>query len=234
MSTALKREPMRPAVGREEYVRYAPMVRRIAMRIARRVPRDVTVADLVAYGWVGLLEANARADGEMSEEEFVAYASHRVRGAMLDYLRSLDPMARRVRAQSRDIARAAADLSQQLGRAPEEEEVARKVSLNVDDYRVALQRIAEAGMAQLDVIDYDNIEALEERTDERVDRKLMIEAVAVAIHRLPERLQQVVALHHQEGCTLSQIGLILGVTEARVCQLHSEAMHRLRAAIGKT
>ena len=169
----------------------------------------------------------------MSEEAFIAYASHRVRGAMLDHLRTLDPMARRVRAHSREIATAVADLAQSLGHAPEESDVAKKLDLTIDEYRARLQRIGEAGMARLELLDLDDLESVDESTDVLVDRKILIENVAAAIDQLPERLRQVVALYHQENCTLAQIGKILGVTEARVCQLHSDAMHRLRAAIGR-
>ena len=231
---AAQRQTMRSSVGAAEYERYAPLVRRIAKRMVRRLPPDIAIADLVAYGWVGLLEANARADASMTEDEFEAYASHRVRGAMLDHLRSLDPLARRTRAKSREIAQAVSTLTRQLGRAPEENEIAAELKLTVESYRAVLQEIGERGMARLDVIDVDMLEHDDEQTDDRVARKMLVDDVAAAIDTLPERLRTVVALHHQEGCTLAQIGQVLGVTEARVCQLHSEAMHRLRAAIGRS
>jgi RNA polymerase sigma factor for flagellar operon FliA len=234
-SDALARDTResRPAVTHQDYERFAPLVRRIAMRIARRVPREVTVNDLIAYGWLGLLEANGRATTSMSEEGFEAYASSRVRGAMLDHLRSLDPASRTVRAQSRTIAQAILLLTQRHGRPPEEQEVATELSMDIEAYRAALQRIGEAGMARLDVLDVEQIEATDETTDERVDRKMLVEQVAGAIDQLPERLKLVVALYYQEGCTLAQIGRVLGVTEARVCQSHADAMHRLRARMGR-
>lgn len=228
-----RRERMRPPLSQADHVRHTPLVRRIAMRVARRVPRDVAaVEDLIAYRWLGLLEANSRADVSLNEEEFTAYASYRVRGAMLDYLRMLDPMVRRLRARSRDIANAVADLSHELGRAPEEDEIARKVALSLDDYRVSLQRIAEVGMARLDVIDFEEIANVQESADDQVDRKHLIDAVAAAIPHLPERLRYIVALHYQEDCTLTEIAQILGLTVARISQLHSEAIHRLRATMG--
>jgi RNA polymerase sigma factor for flagellar operon FliA len=96
------------------YERFLPLVRRTAMRLARRVPPSVTVADLVGYGWVGLMEAFHRSAEEMPDDEFQAYALYRVRGAMLDYLRSLDPATRDLRRASRRVATAIRDLSQRL------------------------------------------------------------------------------------------------------------------------
>jgi len=220
-------------LSRADYERFLPIVRRIAMRMARRVPKDVTVQDLISYGWVGLLEAYGRAPANIGDEEFEAYASYRIRGAMLDYLRSLDPMARTTRALSRRIARAVADKTRDLGRAPEEEEIAAALDMPVQEYHAALQRVSEAGMARLELVDIDDIQNQSELPDEQAGKKMLGEAVAHAITKLPPRLQQVLGLYYQDGCTLLQIGQVLGVTEARACQLHSEAMHRIRALIGR-
>ncbi|MFO0676841.1 MAG: FliA/WhiG family RNA polymerase sigma factor [Polyangiaceae bacterium] len=225
----------RRVLTREDYERYLPLVRRIAMRVARKVPAHITVPDLVSYGWLGLLEAYARSSATMPAEEFEAYASYRVRGAILDHLRSLDPTARDLRTRSRVISRTLATLTRELGRPPEEEEVAARLGVKVEALREDLAKIAEAGLARLEMVDLDDahVEGSFERPDDEAARRDLVGAVTDAIPRLPDRLQKVLALYYQEECTLREIGAVLGVSESRVCQLHSEAIHRIRAAVGR-
>lgn len=200
------------------------------MRLARRVPSEVTVGDLVSYGWIGLIEAFRRAQPDMPENEFEAYALYRVKGAMLDYLRGLDPASRSTRKASRLIARAIGDLSQSLGRAPEEEEIANVLGMTEEQYRQTLTDIAAAGMVRLEMVHLDNMPGSDDSSE---GGRLLSSALARAIGTLPPRLQQVLALYYQEDCTLREIGDVLGVTESRVSQLHTEAVHRLRAGIGR-
>jgi RNA polymerase sigma factor FliA len=223
------------ALDHAAYERFQPLVRRTAMRFARRVPRHITVSDLVGYGWVGLMEAYRRADPEMPPEEFEAYASYRVRGAILDYLRSLDPATRELRRSSRNVADAIRKLTGEKVRAPEEGEIAAALGLSLEDYRELLQRISTGGMARLELLDIDNleVEGANENIDDGVGQRQLSTAVAEAITHLPPRLQQILALYYQEECTLREIGSVLGVSESRVCQLLSEAMHRLRAMVGR-
>jgi RNA polymerase sigma factor for flagellar operon FliA len=222
-------------LDRDAYNRFLPMVRRTAMYLARRVPRHITVDDLVGYGWVGVAEAHRRADPAMAPGEFEAYASYRIRGAMLDYLRSLDPATRELRRSSRKVTETIRELSGRLGRAPEEEEIAAALDLSLEDYGVLLQRMATGGMARLELLDLENlpVEGTQLPADEDIGRKELGAAVTIAIDQLPPRLRQILALYYQEDCTLREIGTILGVTESRISQLHTEAMHRLRAIIGR-
>jgi RNA polymerase sigma factor for flagellar operon FliA len=217
------------------YEKFQPLVRRTAMRLARRVPSTITVADLVGYGWVGMMEAYQRSSANMPDEEFEAYALYRVRGAMLDYLRSLDPATRDMRRASRRVTRAIRDLSTRLGREPEEGEIATLLGMDTGAYRTLLEKIAAAGMARLELLDLDDLEegAASATADDAVDKRKLGEAVALAIETLPAKLIQVLALYYQDDCTLRQIGLVLGVSESRVSQLHTEAIHRLRAAVGR-
>jgi RNA polymerase sigma factor for flagellar operon FliA len=219
-------------LSRADYDRFLPLVRRTAMRLARRVPREVTVQDLVSYGWIGLIEAFKRAQPDMPENEFEAYALYRVKGAMLDYLRQLDPATRATRKTSRLIARAIATLSQKLGRAPEEEEICSSLGMSEDQYRQSLTDVAAAGMARLELVDLDNMN-VDHNEDGAEGKRLISSALVHSIGTLPERLQQLLALYYQEDCTLREIGSVLGITESRVSQLHTEAIHRLRAAIGR-
>jgi RNA polymerase sigma factor FliA len=219
-------------LSRADYDRFLPLVRRTAMRLARRVPREVTVQDLVSYGWIGLIEAYKRAQPDMPENEFEAYALYRVKGAMLDYLRALDPATRSTRKTSRLIARAISSLQHKLGRAPEEEEICASLGMTEDQYRQSLTDVAAAGMARLELVDLDSMNV--DRDEESAEGKHLISSALIqAIGTLPERLQQLLALYYQEDCTLREIGSVLGITESRVSQLHTEAIHRLRAAIGR-
>jgi RNA polymerase sigma factor for flagellar operon FliA len=223
------------ALDRGAYEKFQPLVRRTAIRLARRVPSTITVADLVGYGWVGLMEAYQRSESNMPDEEFEAYALYRVRGAMLDYLRSLDPATRDMRRASRRVTRAIRELSGKLGREPEEEEIAQNLDMELGAYRAMLEKIAAAGMARLELLDLDDIDGSSggASADDTVDKRKLGEAVAAAIETLPAKLVQVLALYYQEDCTLRQIGQVLGVSESRVSQLHTEAIHRLRAAVGR-
>jgi RNA polymerase sigma factor for flagellar operon FliA len=224
----------RRTMNRTAYDKFLPLVRRTAMRLARRVPATITVADLVGYGWIGLMEAYQRSSPDMPDDEFEAYALYRVRGAMLDYLRSLDPTTRDLRRASRQVARTIRELSTKLGRDPEEEEIARTLNLEVKAFRDLLEKIAAGGMARLELLDLDDVDLVsgDQTIDEEVSKRRLGDAVVTAMETLPPKLVQVLGLYYQEGCTLKQIGVILGLTESRVSQLHTEAIHRIRAAVG--
>lgn len=228
--------PKKRKLTREDYERYLPLVRRTAMKLARRLPAHVTVNDLVSYGWVGLCDAFERAPEGMSEDEFEAYAMFRVRGAALDHLRSLDPATRSARAMSRKVAKAMSELTNRSGgRTPEEEEVAQKLGMTVAEYRKTMETLGRSGMDKLELLDIDELPVAErkELQEDLLGKKELAAVVSNAIKQLPERHQLVLALYYQEERTLREIGAILEVSESRVCQIHSEAIHRLRAAAGK-
>lgn len=223
---------------REDYERYLPLVRRTAMKLARRLPSHVTVADLVSYGWIGLLDAFERASPAMNQDEFEAYAVYRVRGAILDHLRSLDPASRAARALSRKVARAMSDLTKEKGgRQPEEEEVAGRLEMNVDEFRKVMEHLGRVGMNRLEMLDIDEVNEIgavgETLPEEAAARRELVSVVANAVKKLPERHQLVLALYYQEERTMREIGIVLDITESRVCQIHTEAIHRLRAAAGR-
>src|SRR5262249_13599702 len=221
-----------PAIKPIQYERYMPIVRRIAMRMIRKLPREVALDDLLGAGWVGLAEALRRCSPGMPEHENEAYASHRIRGAILDYLRSLDPMSRKMRNASRRITQAVRDLSLQLGRAPDEQEIADALGLDLDDYQDLLGQVASAEVTQLDLVDVAS-----QRTDSfqspdiLASQRELVDRIADSVDALPERLRLVVGLYYQEECSLKEIGAVLGVTESRASQLHSERICRMRAHI---
>jgi RNA polymerase sigma factor for flagellar operon FliA len=216
---------------RETYDRYLPIVRRIAMRTVRSLPASVTIDDVISAGWLGMVEALGRRTPDMTEDHFEAFASYRVRGAILDHLRMLDPMSRKLRGASRKITQTVSDLVGRLGRAPEQEEVAAELGIPLPEYQRLLSEISEAGFARLELTDIAD-SSVEERSPEAVAAKNeLAQVIADAIEQLPERLNLVVGLYYQEECSFREIGEVLGVTESRVCQLHSEAIHLIRSSI---
>lgn len=222
------------ALSRAAYERFLPLVRRTAMRLSRKLPMSISTSDLVGYGWVGLLEAYRRVDAFTDSDEFEAYALYRVRGAMLDHLRCLDPATRAARQASRAIARASAKMERTLGRSPEEEEIARELGVDLERYRTMLSEVARAGMSRLELLDVDRMdEGALGASESESDAIALRELLANKIGGLPQRLQQVLALYYQEDLSLRDIGAVLGVTESRACQLHAEALHRLRGLIGR-
>jgi RNA polymerase sigma factor for flagellar operon FliA len=223
-------------LSRADYDRYLPLVRRTAMKLARRLPSHVTVNDLVSYGWVGLCDAFERAPEGMTQDEFEAFAMFRVRGAALDHLRSLDPATRGARAMSRKVAKAMGELtSKSGGKTPEEDEVATKLGMSVPEYRTTMEKLGRSGMDKLEMLDIDETPAASsaELQEDLFSKKELAGVVAQAIKQLPERHQLVLALYYQEERTLREIGTVLEISESRVCQIHTEAIHRLRAATGK-
>ena len=213
------------------YERYTPLVRRIAMKTVRSLPASVTLDDLLSAGWIGLAEALQRRTPTMDEEQFEAYASHRVQGAILDYLRSLDPLTRKLRGASRRISEATGDLTARLGRAPDEDEIAGELGLPLDDYHQMLMQIAEAGLARLELTEDSGWLAEQSSPETLATEHELTDQVAAAIDELPERLRTVLGLYYQEECSFREIGAVLGVTESRACQLHTEAVHRIRGRI---
>jgi len=216
---------------REVYDRYLPIVRRIAMRTVRSLPPSITIDDVVSAGWLGMVEALGRRTPEMTDEHFEAFASYRVRGAILDYLRMLDPMSRKLRGASRRITEVVAQLVGRLGRNPEQEEVAAELGIKLSEYQELLSDISEAGLARLELSDIQEPGSSEDSPEQQASRRELVGVVASAIDELPERLKLVVGLYYQEECSFREIGEVLGVTESRVCQLHSEAMHLIRAQV---
>ncbi len=223
-------------------VAYSPLVKFIAGRMAAGLPSHVEESDLISYGLLGLIGAIERFEPDR-DIKFETYAVARVKGAIIDELRSLDWVPRSVRARARDIERAHAALEGKLGRAPTDEEMAEKLELEVEEFRDALLQIANSSVLALDdlwtfadpeggsqisvldtIQDPNAVDPFGEAEASEVKDRL-----ADAIESLPERERLVVALYYYENLTLREIGEVLGVTESRVSQLHTKAVIGLRS-----
>jgi RNA polymerase sigma factor for flagellar operon FliA len=219
---------------RNEYAtRYYPLVEKVARTLARRLPASADLAELISAGALGLVEAAARFDRARGES-FEAFAVPRIRGAMLDDIRLRDTLSRDMRRTVRAISRSAGILTQRLGRAPLEQELAEHVGISVDELRDRRARQQGARVLGLDEVAPDLLERVaDERAadpQELAARRELLAQLAADIATLPPRMQQVLALYYKESLSLREIGLVLGVTECRVCQIHGEATRRLREA----
>jgi len=223
---------------REEILRrYLPLVRRVVQRLAVRKPPHIELDDLVSWGIVGLLDAIAKYDPK-KEALFSTYAQFRIRGAILDHLRSLDWVPRSVRQKAALIEKVTHELEGRLGRPPGEDEIAHELDLSLAQYQELLGKVGEMTLFSLEDLGFGNGDERfgQDGEDDEADadplRALLsqerVHLVADAIGHLPEREKLVIALYYNEDLTMKEVGGVLGLTESRVSQLHSQAMLRLK------
>ncbi|NDU91676.1 MAG: RNA polymerase sigma factor FliA [Ferrovum sp.] len=218
---------------------YAPLVKRIAHYLKAKLPGSVEIDDMIQAGMMGLLEAASRFD-ELRGAQFETYAAQRIRGAMLDELRQSDWLPRSMRRDMRRIEQAIHKLQQQLGKSPTETDIAAEMGLTLAAYQ---QLLFESRGAQLfyyeDFHEQDNEESFFDRhelSNEPDPLNLLQDerfrtALVEAIKDLPERERQLMGMHYEQEMNLREIGEVMGVSESRVCQLHSQAVGRLRARL---
>jgi RNA polymerase sigma factor for flagellar operon FliA len=214
----------------------APLVKRIAYHFMAKLPASVEADDLIQAGLMGLLDAAKNFD-DTQGAQFETYAIQRIRGSILDELRQADWLPRNVRKNLRKIEQTVARLEQELGRAPREAELANKLEVPIEDYQ---QMLLDARGYQLlhfeDFQDGDDGDFFDsfvtdgqrgplEVLEDQGFRRHLIQAISA----LPEREKLVMGLYYEQEMNLKEIGEVLGVTESRVCQLHSQAVARLRA-----
>ena len=220
---------------------YSPLVKYVAGRVGVGMPSNVEHADLVSYGIFGLMDAIEKFDVEKGFK-FETYAITRIRGAILDELRSIDWVPRSVRSKARKIEQAMQRLEQKLERSPTDAEIAEELGVSQEELEDMLSAVSMTSIAALDdafdigegerVSLKDTIEdntqiGPEEHLDDLEMRRLLREAIG----RLSDREQTVLGLYYFEGMTLAQIGGVLGVTESRICQIHTKAVIRLRTKL---
>ena len=226
-------------INKEQLVqRFAPMVKRIACHLMARLPASVQLDDLMQNGMLGLLEAIGRFEAGVGAQ-FEAYAAQRVRGAMLDGLRESDWLPRSLRRSCRRMEEAIAQLEQETGRAPSEKDLAAALGMALADYQKMLQEARGHQLVYLeDLVAEDGEDFLARHfVEERSDPAQLFEdedarqALVRAIAGLPEREKMMMALYYEQDLNLREIGEVMGVSESRVCQLHSQAVMRLRARL---
>jgi RNA polymerase sigma factor FliA len=225
---------------------YAPLVKYVAGRLGSGLPAHVEDDDLVSYGLLGLIGAIERFDPDR-DIKFETYAIARIKGAIIDELRSMDWVPRSVRARARDIERAIADLERKLMRAPNDDEIASKLGVSEEEFQDSLLEISRSSIAALDELwvgpsgsgdAVSLIDTIEDpqapQPQQAMAQTELREALSESIARLPEREKLVVTLYYYEELTLREIGEVLGVTESRVSQLHTKAILRLKARLSGT
>lgn len=216
---------------------YAPLVKRIAYQLAARLPSSVDVDDLVQAGMLGLLDAFNFYDQNQGAQ-FETYATQRIRGAMLDELRGADWAPRSVRKQAREIAQAISVLEQQMGKPPSEQQIAGQMGVALPEYQKMLADTHGHQLVHYEDFENDDGESVGfNMADDRptplqaLQEDGMRSALVRGIGELPEREKMVMAMYYQEDLNLKEIGAVLGVSESRVCQLHSQAILRLRGKL---
>ncbi len=218
--------------------RFAPMVKRMAHHLAARLPASVQVDDLLQAGLIGLMDAAGRFE-EAQGVQFETYAAQRVRGAMLDELRSSDWLPRGVRKAQRQIEAAMSRLEQRLGRAAQEAEVAAEMGISLKDYQALLGDAHGAQLIRFNDPDDDRDDGFLDRhcaddgpqPQEALRDARFRAALVHAIDNLPEREKLLMGLYYEQELNFKEIAAVLGVTESRVCQLHSQAVARLRGRL---
>ncbi len=218
---------------------YLPMVRRQASKMIGRLPANVELDDLIQAGTIGLMDAMQRYE-QGHGAEFETFAMLRVRGAMLDELRGADWVPRSVRKSQRSIADAVHKLEQKLRRAPKDTEIAAELKVSLEHYHDMLTDVRGAQLVYIGDYDAEDGESSyldRHLTDESADPVDQLtdhrfrQALVDAITHLPEREQYIMSMYYEHDMNLKEIAAVLGVTESRVCQLHSQAVARLRSRL---
>lgn len=243
LATSTRKQPKRAtksaaealADKRRQYAaQFFPYIEKVARRLARRLPAHVEIDDLVSSGVIGLMEAAERFDPNRVDR-FEAFAEFRIRGAMLDDLRSRDTLSRDMRRLSNELREATRKLESQLGRTPDQEELAATLGVEVDELYARQQKLSGSSVVGIDDAGPDFLERTCDETSpdpfEITSHRETLGRLVEGIGRLPDKMQQVLSLYYIENLNLKEIGTVLGVTESRVCQIHGEATRRLRETL---
>src|SRR4051794_22104021 len=222
---------------------YAPLVKYVAGRVGVGLPPNIEQADLVSYGIFGLIDAIEKFDVTRAIK-FETYAISRIKGAIIDELRSIDWIPRSIRSKAREVERAYAALEARLHRTPSEPEVAAELGIKLDELHAIFGQVSFVNVVALDELlnvngeKGDKVSLVDTLEDTKAEDPVRVfesqetkHLLARAINMLPEREKIVVTLYYYEGLTLAEIGQVLGVTESRICQMHTKAVLQLRAKL---
>ena len=231
-----------PKIREHFILKYAPLVKYVAGKLAGAMPTNVEFDDLVGYGVFGLLDAIEKYDLDKNVK-FNCYAVNIIRGAIFDELRSIDWVPRSIRQKSREIEETIADLEAKLGRSAANEEIAAAMGLGIEEYNALLLKVSSTSVVSLTDLRFSNDDAEEFSVgdiieapsslnpDVIVEREDIKRIIVDAIKELPEREKKVLIMYYYEDMTLREIGEVLHVTESRVSQIHTSANIKLRAKL---
>jgi RNA polymerase sigma factor FliA len=205
---------------------WAHLIDRVARRISARTANTVQPGDLWSVGALGLVDAYHRYDPARAVK-FESFAEHRIRGAMIDELREMDHLPRRMRAEADKVRKARVALGNKFGREPTIDELSAHLGMTVEDID-ALEAVATPAAALIPELPVPSLDSLQ---DEQIDHSERVRRMTTAIESLNVRLQTVLSLHYVEGFTYKEIAGALQVSEARVCQLHGEAVKKLKGIL---
>ncbi|MEA2452138.1 MAG: polymerase sigma factor FliA [Actinomycetota bacterium] len=224
---------------------YSPLVKYVAGRVAVGLPANIEQSDLISYGIFGLIDAIDKYD-QSRGIKFETYAISRIRGAIIDELRAIDWVPRSVRFKAREVEKAYTSLENKLKRPPSDAEIAEEMGVTIDELNHIYTQLSTVSLVALDELmsvdggQGDKLALVETIEDTRTagpmeafESEEMKAILAEAINRLPEREKIVVTLYYFEGLTLAQIGEVLGVTESRICQMHTKAVLALKGKIAE-
>ena len=229
--------------NREEVIiRYSPMIKYVANRIAMRLPPHIEVDDLISVGVLGLMDAITKYDSSRGAK-FKTYAEFRVRGAILDELRSLDWVPRSIRQKASAVEKVVRSLESKLKRLPEDEEVAKEMEMSLDQFYRTLDEtksvpvfsLEDLGIAKESGEQQSLLDCIAGKADADPQTQIRLielkEIIAKAIDTLPEKERLMVSLYYYEELTMKEIGAVLDITESRVSQIHSKAVLHLRTKL---
>ncbi len=215
---------------------FLPLVKRIASSVSKKAPSSVAIEDLIGAGMLGLVDAASRYDPERAKQ-FRSFAEARIRGAMIDELRSQGPLSRDLRAKSSELTKAMRDLEHELDHSPNDDEIASRLHISLGKYHSLLVQLQHATVLSPTIIDQamDKPRGYPERVpgnpqDDYIFAELR-DRLAQAIGTLSDREQRVLAMYYKDEKSLKEIGDMFEVSESRICQVRTEAVHRLKAAM---
>lgn len=224
---------------------YSPLVKFVASRVASGLPQNIEQTDLMSYGIFGLIDAIEKFQPERGFK-FETYAISRIKGAIIDELRTIDWVPRSLRAKARALERAYSQLESDLKRTPEDGEIAKEMGISIDDLNTMMAQISFVGLVALDEVidiggDRGNVTTIKDTLPANAEHDPVVnfevdemkQLLAESINRMPDRERLVLTLYYYEGLTLAEIGDVLQVTESRVCQIHTKAILQLKSRLAE-